>query len=817
MAAAGVARTLDAVVAVAVGRAAVGAHDVGPGGRRGIADRVVLALGDGAGVDVVVDLLVEQRPGHHRLRREVVLGRQVVVPGLIRGQGCIAAAAGERGVVEEGIVHHLVVGCPGDDLAGAEAEHPVTVGVVDQVDRRQQEVFLLGLGLPLAVQIGQGGGAAVDEAAARGLGIHVAHADIAAHRAVGEIQLRIGGIVGLFQRPAVVEVAGRIGIGEVQRAALDPVQHIVAAHLDVAALAIAEALDVGQPDGADVGQGARTHAAIHVQVEALFMLAVAHAELQLVEDAVELHVEVQLCVGVLAVGGEDAVVAEPAAGRTPVGRVAGRVGVVEGDALVQVPAEAAVVERFDEVLGQVLVLGLALADLAADAPTVALPGATQVQALGGHFRFAHVVVVDHRAAVGGGAGVGVAAVDHAVAHVAELVDRTDGARVPGQEGVHRLVVVVEVLLDVQAAEVELEFVGRLELQVDHGAVALAVLLEPGGVDRVGHVRIGVHARRIGEGGGLGVAEHFHALAVHALFIVLRGDVDAEGFLVVLPAVDRRGVRLALAGLVAVAVPHRGGHFIGAHVQRLAGMHQDGAAQAAFGQARFGGLDHFHAAQDQRRQQGVVEAAVGLLAVQPDRLRDRVAVQEGQVEAGIGAVDADPLTLAEATVQRDAGQLGQRLGDVGAGELADVLGGDRLGNGDVVALGVQRLFQAGADADDVDRIQVGRGGGGFLRLRAEYQTAENGCRKQTLAVVHDVSPHQSLVRQRRRAVCDACVQASVRPRYQLAAPMTPSCPCSTTFTGMRSSASRIGPLLRYRDTNVLFNRNSRICGRMPPAR
>ena len=34
-----------------------------------------------------------------------------------------------------------------------------------------------------------------------------------------------------------------------------------------------------------------------------------------------------------------------------------------------------------------------------------------------------------------------------------------------------------------------------------------------------------------------------------------------------------------------------------------------------------------------------------------------------------------------------------------------------------------------------------------------------------------------------------------PRYQLAAPMTPNWPCSTTFTGIRCSASLIGPLLR----------------------
>src|SRR5690606_12139130 len=56
-----------------------------------------------------------------------------------------------------------------------------------------------------------------------------------------------------------------------------------------------------------------------------------------------------------------------------------------------------------------------------------------------------------------------------------------------------------------------------------------------------------------------------------------------------------------------------------------------------------------------------------------------------------------------------------------------------------------------------------------------------------------------------------------PRYQLAAPITPSCPCSTSFTETRSSASRIDPLLRKRARKLLLARKPRICGRIPPAR
>ena len=337
-----------------------------------------------------------------------------------------------------------------------------------------------------------------------------------------------------------------------------------------------------------------------------------------------------------------------------------------------------------------------------------------------------------------------AAGDHAIAHATQLVHRANSACIPGEKAVHRLVVVVEVLVDVQAAEIELQRIAGLELQVDHGAVAFAVLLEPRGVDRVGHVRIGRHAAGcIGEGAGWRIAEHFHAAPVHAFFVVLRGDGDAEGFCRIFPAVQQRRIRLALAGLVAVAIADGGGHLVGLQVERLARVHEHGATQAAFGQACFGRLDDFRTPQDLRCQQGVIETAAGLFAVEPDCLRHRVAVQKGEIEAGVGAVDADALALAKATVQGDAGNLRQRFGHVGAGELADVLGGDRFGNAGVVTLGVQRFFKAGADADHLHGIQFGGlWVGRMLCLGGEHQRHANGAGQQRSAVFHDVSPHHA---------------------------------------------------------------------------
>ena len=294
--------------------------------------------------------------------------------------------------------------------------------------------------------------------------------------------------------------------------------------------------------------------------------------------------------------------------------------------------------------------------------------------------------------------------DDAVGADRQLVDLVGAQR---EEVVHRLVVVGEVFLDVQSAEVELQRFARLQLQVEGDAVAFAGLLEPRGVDEVGHLRTGGHTGHILEGGRRHIAEDLRALAIDLFLVVLRGDRDTPRLGGVLPAVQPGDARLLLFGLVVVIERAGAGQSVGFQVQRLARVHEHGAAQASFGQVRFGRFIDLDAADDLRRDLGLVEAAIGLLAEQPDGLRHRVAVEERQVEAGIGAVDADALALAEAAIDRYAGDLRHRLGYVRVRELADVLSAHRFDDGVGRALGLQRFEQTAANAGDDDLFDLVR--------------------------------------------------------------------------------------------------------------
>src|SRR5690606_11591960 len=146
----------------------------------------------------------------------------------------------------------------------------------------------------------------------------------------------------------------------------------------------------------------------------------------------------------------------------PVCRIARSVRIVEGQPLVNVPAEAAGEGGLDEPLLEVVV-GLAAADLAGQRPAVAVPGALQVESPRSGLGSARVVVVEHEAA-----GAGVATGDDPAGADGELVDLV---RPQGEEVVHRLVVVGEVLADVQAAQVELQGFAGPDLQVGNDAVA----------------------------------------------------------------------------------------------------------------------------------------------------------------------------------------------------------------------------------------------------------------------------------------------------------------------------------------------------------
>ncbi len=123
-----------------------------------------------------------------------------------------------------------------------------------------------------------------------------------------------------------------------------------------------------------------------------------------------------------------------------------------------------------------------------------------------------------------------------------------------------------------------------------------------------------------------------------------------------------------------------------------------------GRRASGDLVDFQRAEHFRREQREVETAVRRIAVLPDRLRNRMAVEETQVERRIGAVDAHALRGAECAIDGHARHLRQCFGDVGGGEFADVFGGDRFDDRIRIALFLERFLQTFANADDFDRAQ-----------------------------------------------------------------------------------------------------------------
>src|SRR5690606_27985479 len=83
-----------------------------------------------------------------------------------------------------------------------------------------------------------------------------------------------------------------------------------------------------------------------------------------------------------------------------------------------------------------------------------------------------------------------------------------------------------------------------------------------------------------------------------------------------------------------------------------------------------------------------------------------AVEQHQGEGGADAAHRHLRAFAVVTVDRHAGDALQRLGQVGVGELADVLGDDAVDDAGGIALEVHRRLQAAADAGDDDGVQVG---------------------------------------------------------------------------------------------------------------
>src|SRR5690606_191035 len=136
------------------------------------------------------------------------------------------------------------------------------------------------------------------------------------------------------------------------------------------------------------------------------------------------------------------------------------------------------------------------------------------------------------------------------------------------------------------------------------------------------------------------------------------------------------------------------------VQTTAWGDCDPGAAAAAGVGGTAGLVHGDAAVGLGGQLGEVEAtgtgtdAADLEAAAAETVgtRDLAAVEGDQIETRAEATRGDLGAFAVAALDRDAGDALQRLGEVGVGELADVLGADRVDDTAGVALDVHRVLE-----------------------------------------------------------------------------------------------------------------------------
>ena len=207
---------------------------------------------------------------------------------------------------------------------------------------------------------------------------------------------------------------------------------------------------------------------------------------------------------------------------------------------------------------------------------------------------------------------------------------------------------------------------------------------------------------------------------------------------------------------------RVGDLVAGDVERARVAHVDHARRAALDQARGGRLVDGDAVEELGREEVQVDFAVLVGRVEADRGRgDRRPVDGGLGEAVGQAADGDVEALAiHVTVELDARHARQRLGDVGVGELADVLGEDRIGEAGRIALGFGRVLQALAEALHHHAVQVGD----LLGWRGLLSRLRLGCR--VLLLCHGAggghAQDRRAQRARQRGSCDSCLHRTPLP-------------------------------------------------------
>ena len=243
-----------------------------------------------------------------------------------------------------------------------------------------------------------------------------------------------------------------------------------------------------------------------------------------------------------------------------------------------------------------------------------------------------------------------------------------------------------------------------------------VVAAVGGIDAVGGVGGGVgrtlrrvaQRRAQADGAALLPAHRVVAFLQHVALAVGRRQQCAEA--AVGPGVgDQAGhARVELFGKLAVADLGAGRGAEAVVVERARGPQVDSRTQRALVHLRRLGLVDLDRAEQLGGEGVEVEAtaavdAAGAGTCGGQRLQ---AVQAHAGEVRAQAPDRDALAFAAFAVDRHAGDALHRFGQVLVGELADVLGEDRIDLFGTEALLVQRLLQALAVTGDGDRIQVG---------------------------------------------------------------------------------------------------------------
>src|SRR5471032_77567 len=395
-----------------------------------------------------------------------------------------------------------------------------------------------------------------------------------------------------------------------------------------------------------------------------------------------------------------------------------------------------------------------------------------------------LVVIDDRLGAHHGADV----VDHAAEHVVAL---QRGVAQIGRQvvGVGRRVVQrrLDQALGLGLVEFRIEDVDgagevliRTEFQHGHGAVAalgrdvgLGVEAAVRNIDGLavvaGRARTpGVEALDRAAGvGGAREADRHADLAVEELVDV--GEAGAAA-----------GTALRAGAVVFLAAVD--GDDAVAEGQRIDGLHVDGARQALRDQAGVRGFVDHHAGHQLGREVVIADGAAVAGAGQ------FAAIQQRAAEVGGEAADADQVGVAADVLRGQAGQGGDRFGDAGVRQFADVFGRDGFDDGGRIFLDGDVRLDAAADARHGHRLHRRFGGAGAGAGAAVLRVGRAGqCRQQHGAAGCDWAQFKGAVSTRR---ADASLVGDIFHQcpliYQNSHPRTQPVAGYFSYTGSKKS-------------------------------